>query len=248
MKKLLLIVPMLALASCFNQPTADPNTLTYEQSQNVMGIERGVVLAVEQANVKIEGSNTAAVGGAVAGGIAGSQMSAGSGRDVAIAVGALAGAAIGKGVSAKTEQAYAYTVETKKGRMIQVVQGGQIIPIGSKVLIKFYDNKKTISLDSTQGVTFTRTKDTMYAEDDEDLAKEEAKKDRQEAYAAEVEEMEMEAKRLELKKKKMALEKERLRLERENDFIQKELELMDDVGEGVKEHGLPNIKVKETKE
>lgn len=245
-----LAVMMLAavtLTGCFQTKTLDPNAYNYDEVQNVLSIKRGVVIAVEQANVHIEGSDDYAAVGAIAGGLAGSQLGQGVGRDVGVAVGAIAGGIAGKMSTAEQVQAFVYTIEMQKGGIIQVAQQGNYIPQGSKVFVKYYaGNRKTVSVDQSQGVTFSTTKETSYAEKDaaaaaqakEDAARAAAEARRQRAIAQqraaekakqdqreqEQYELDLKLRQLDVQDRSLDIERKTKRVNREDDFINKELD------------------------
>lgn len=235
-KTALVVLATVSLAGCFQTKTLDPNAYNYNEMQNVQSIKRGVVIAVEQANVAIEGSDDYAAVGAIAGGLAGSQLGQGVGRDVGIAVGAIAGGVAGKMGSAKTEQAFVYTVELQQGGIIQVAQQGQYIPQSSKVFVKYFPgNRKTISVDQSQGVTFSTTKETTYTEKEEAQRKQAiraraaakaraAEQSKRNAREEQAYQLELQRQQLELESKRLDVERKTKRVNREEDFINKELE------------------------
>ncbi|MAI07390.1 MAG: hypothetical protein CMF61_00390 [Magnetococcales bacterium] len=236
MKKIAVLMLVVALSACARQNTLDPNAMTYSESQSIVSVERGVVIGVEQSNVFIEGRDDAGVAGAVLGGLAGSQVSSGSGRDVAIAVGALGANYLGKKLTEKNELAFVYTVEKKNGGIMTVAQTGNMINIGSPVLVRTFTNgRKTIAFDQSQGKTFTRTQSTTY-EGDAEKAAAAAKARARAAAAAQAEsakktsredaeyQLELESKKLELESQRLDVERKTKRVNREDDFINKELE------------------------
>lgn len=212
MKKILFpILSVMVLTGCYKQDTLNPNQLNYKEAQNVLAIKRGVVIAVEQAEVTIDGSDDVAAVSALAGGLAGSQVGQGDGQVVGAAVGAIAAGIVGKAITEKTEMAFVYTVELKNGGLEQVAQTGNLIPQASKVFVKYYpNNKKTISLDQSQGVTFNRTQETSYAEKDEKAEAAKAREMKRSAREQAEYDLYMESRKLDLEKKKLDLESDRL--------------------------------------
>jgi outer membrane lipoprotein SlyB len=236
MKKFLVLVLCVGvLSACSKQATLDPNALTYKESQSIVSTQRGVVISVEQATVHIGGRDDAGVAGAVLGGLAGSQVSSGSGRDVAIVVGALGANYLGKKLTEKNELAFVYTIEKKDGGIITVSQTGSMINIGSPVLVReFNTGRKTVSFDQSQGKTFVRTKETSYEGDAEAQAikkaailraqKAAAQKNTKRSAREEAEyQLELESKNLQLESQRLDVEKKSKRVNREDDFINKEL-------------------------
>lgn len=239
-KLAVMMLAVVTLSGCFQTKTLDPHAYNYNEVQNVLSIKRGVVIAVEQANVKIEGSDDYAAVGAIAGGLLGSTLGQGSGRDVGIAAGAIAGGVAGKMGSGETVQAFVYTVEMQKGGIMQIAQQGAYIPQASKVFVKVYaGGRKTVSLDQSQGVTFSTTKETSYKEKDAAAAaKAKADARRNRAIAAERAkanakrnareqvqyDLDMQMRQLDLEDRKLDVERKSKRVNREDDFINKELD------------------------
>lgn len=165
MKKVLILVLAVAITACSRQATLDPNAMTYDESQSIVSVERGVIIAVEQSQVTIDGRDDAGVAGAIVGGLAGSQIGQGGGRDAAVAIGALGASYLGKKLTEKTELAFVYTVEQKEGGIITVAQTGNMINIGEPVLIRTFSNgRKSITADQSQNRIYNRTKETQYAD------------------------------------------------------------------------------------
>lgn len=236
MKKFLVLVLFAGvLTACSQQATLDPNMLTYEESQSITSVQRGVVLSVEQAQVKIEGRDDAGVAGAIIGGLAGSQIGQGQGANVGAAVGALGVSYLGKKLTAKTELAFVYTIEKKTGGFETISQTGPMITPGSPVLIRhFSTGRKTVSLDQSQGKTFMRAQETSYEGDAAAQAARKAATVRAQKAASakytkrtareEAEyQLELESKRLNLESQRLDVEKKSKRVDREDDFINKEL-------------------------
>ena len=245
-KFLTLAVAALTLTGCYQTKTLNPNQMTYDEVQNVRAIKRGVVISVEQAQVHIDGSDDYAATGGLIGGLLGTQFGKGTGQTVAIGVGTIAGGIAGKMGTAQTVESFVYTVELQEGGLIQVSQQGAYIPQASKVLIKYYpQGRKTISVDQSQGVTFSTAKKTSYAEKEAAEQKAAAEKAaaeklaRQKAAAAqkvyaqkeavrtkreqEAYNLELESKKLDLESKKLDVERKTKRVEHEDEFIEKEL-------------------------
>lgn len=165
MKKILILVLAVAITGCSRQATLDPNAMTYKESQSIVSVERGVIIAVEQAKVFIEGRDDAGVAGAVVGGLAGSQIGSGGGRDAAVVIGALGASYLGKKLTEKEELAFVYTVEKKNGGIMTVSQTGAMINIGSPVLVRTFEGgRKSITFDQSQDRIFNRAKETQYAD------------------------------------------------------------------------------------
>ncbi|MFT7432521.1 MAG: outer membrane lipoprotein SlyB [Alphaproteobacteria bacterium] len=233
---LTLLVVLTVLTGCFKQDTLNPNAMTYKESQSVLSIKRGVVIGVEQALVAIDGSDGVSAVSGIVGGLLGSQVGKGTGRDVGIGVGILGGAILGKTLTEKSELAFVYTVELQNNAgIMQIAQTGQMLPQRSKVLIRtFSGGRKTITLDQSQGVTFSETNKTSYQGDAakvEQVRRQELFNAKQRAAAAlkraEREEAEYQ---LELESKKLNLEGQRLdikskskRVDRTDEYIDKEL-------------------------
>lgn len=164
---ILLLLVTVSVTGCFKQDTLNANTMTYDESQSVLSIKRGVVIAVDQAQVSIDGSDGVGAVSGIVGGLLGSQIGKGTGKDVGIGLGALGGAILGKTLTGKTELAFVYTIDLQnKAGIIQVAQTGQMLPQRSKVLVRtFSGGRKTISLDQSQGITFSETNETAYEGD-----------------------------------------------------------------------------------
>lgn len=152
------------LTGCFATKTTNPNVMTYNESQSIRSVKRGVVIAVEQTQVQVEASKNAQAVGAVVGGLIGSQLGQGKGSYVGAGAGAIGGSIAGDALSKKTEMAFLYTVEMQHGGIVTIVQGGNMVPMGSKVLVReFVGGKRNIAVDQSQNMQFQRTNDTKYA-------------------------------------------------------------------------------------
>tara|TARA_R110000868_G_scaffold218576_2_gene469213 strand:+ start:139342 stop:139839 length:498 start_codon:yes stop_codon:yes gene_type:complete len=163
MKNILLIAVVATLTGCFSTPTTNPNVLTYEESQSIRAVYRGVVISIDQTSVNIKASKNATGVGAILGGLAGSQIGKGQGAYVGAGLGVLGGAVAGDAISSKTEMAFIYTVELQDGGIVTVTQGGNLINMGTKVLVReFAGGRKTVVADQSQNMQFERTNDTQY--------------------------------------------------------------------------------------
>lgn len=165
MKKILTVLLSLGvLTGCFSTNTTNPNVMTYDESQSIRSVKRGVVISVEQTEVAIEASKNAQAVGAVVGGLLGSQLGQGKGAYVGAGAGAIGGTLAGDALSKKKELAFLYTVEMQHGGIVTVVQGGQMVPMASKVLVReFIGGRRMIAVDQSQSIQFKRTHDTQYA-------------------------------------------------------------------------------------
>lgn len=165
MKKFLALALAVSLTGCFGTPTTNPNVMTYEETQSLRAVHRGVVISVDQTEVQIDGSENAQLLGGVLGGLAGSQVGQGTGAYVGAGLGAIGGMIAGEAVTAKKELAFVYTIELQRGGILTAVQGGALVPVGSKVLVReFRNGKRTVAVDQSQNLEFQRTKDTRYVD------------------------------------------------------------------------------------
>ncbi len=130
-----------ALAGCASGLGAN----SYDPSQvgRVARVEEGTIVAARP--ITIEGSNSSAkigtLAGAALGGLAGSEIGGGRKANTAGAIGGavlggLAGNAIGKSTGA--QPGYAYTIRLPSGELVSIAQAGDFaLPAGTPVLIEY---------------------------------------------------------------------------------------------------------------
>ena len=124
-------------AGCVSNYSGD--TYSQAEARKQMTVYYGTLTRIEP--VVIEG-NEGAVGGiagGVVGGAVGSTIGGGSGNTVATVVGAVVGAAAGAAIERRTttQQAYAFEVELKDGRIMSVTQtlGQDTFTVGQQVRV-----------------------------------------------------------------------------------------------------------------
>lgn len=164
MVRWLAVLPALLLAGCLSNPTnMEPETYNAGEAQRAVSIRRGVVLSVEEVQVKEKGTQGATAVGSIAGAGLGYEVGGGRGRQWATAAGALLGGMAGEKLTQYNEKAYAYIVELQQGGTIQVVQQGPLIAPNSAVFVKYLSGGRTVlQEDTSQGQIYDRTGDTHY--------------------------------------------------------------------------------------
>ncbi|WP_210395884.1 glycine zipper 2TM domain-containing protein [Motiliproteus sediminis] len=154
----------LTLSGCLSNPTnLQQDTYSAAEAQRATSIQRGVILTVEEVAVKDGGTAGGQLVGAIIGAGLGHQVGGGSGQDWATAGGALVGGMVGDKATSYNEKAFAYIVELRNGRTVQVVQqGAQMLP-NTPVFVKYLSGGRAVlQLDTSQQQIYDRTHETQY--------------------------------------------------------------------------------------
>ena len=143
MKKFLLVAALttavLSLSAC--APKLGGNDYGVRGVGEVSETLRGTVISMRVINISAKDASTpgvGALGGAVAGGVLGSQVGKGHGPAVIGTLGALGGAALGHYAEGRlTEQeGFEYQVQLERGDIVTVSQGAEPrLAIGQRVLV-----------------------------------------------------------------------------------------------------------------
>ena len=122
-KWLLIMFPLIFLIGCATQSQTSGSYST-DQARKVQTIKTGTVENVKAINISSDRSGLGLISGGVVGGIAGSSIGKGKGRDIAAVIGAVAGSIIGdeKEKKVNTLEGQELTVLLKDGNMIVVAQ------------------------------------------------------------------------------------------------------------------------------
>jgi len=143
MKKFLLVAALttaaLSLSAC--TPKLGGNDYSARSVGEISETLKGTVVSMRVVNISAKDASTpgvGALGGAVAGGVLGSQVGKGSGPAVIGTLGALGGAALGHYAEGRlTEQeGFEYQVQLDRGDIITLSQGAEPrLAIGQRVLV-----------------------------------------------------------------------------------------------------------------
>jgi outer membrane lipoprotein SlyB len=121
-KKLIMVAALGALAAC---QTANPDVVSRYDAQRMSSVQDATVLSVRPVTLQGRDSGVGTVGGAVIGGIAGSNVGGPRTGGIVGIVGAIAGGLIGNAVErdATRENAVEILVQLKNGERRAVIQG-----------------------------------------------------------------------------------------------------------------------------
>ncbi len=123
---------------------------TANQALQAEDVEEGVVESAETAVIRKEDTPVGVAGGAILGGIAGSTVGGGKGRELAAVAGAMLGGLAGHFIEQKTtdQQAYKLVVKLASGQKIVIVQESDVpFQPGERVNVfsSRVDNTKRVS-------------------------------------------------------------------------------------------------------
>ena len=121
-KKLIMVAALGALAAC---QTANPDVINRYDAQRMSSVQDATVLSVRPVTLQGRDTGVGTVGGAVIGGIAGSNVGGPRTGGIVGLVGAIAGGLIGNAVErdASKENAIEILVQLKNGDRRAVIQG-----------------------------------------------------------------------------------------------------------------------------
>jgi outer membrane lipoprotein SlyB len=122
LKKLIMVAALGALAAC---QTANPDVVNRYDAQRMSSVQDATVLSVRAVTLQGQDTGVGTVGGAVIGGIAGSNVGGPRTGGIVGIVGAIAGGLIGNAVErdATKENAQEILVQLKNGDRRAVIQG-----------------------------------------------------------------------------------------------------------------------------
>ncbi len=133
----------LALSACAT-PYGPTNYGRYEQGA-IAHTQPGTVVGVRPVTFQEGNLQGGTAAGAVVGGVGGAALGGDTrGRIAGGALGAVAGALIGREIqrAAYTGQGFAYTVELDNRELVTIAQGGQAIPVGTRVFVEMGQNAR----------------------------------------------------------------------------------------------------------
>lgn len=129
MKRLLpvLAIGVLTLAGCANTTPMGGDVYRGSQAQTAQTVNFGTITALRQVQIQADsrmGGVVGTGGGAVLGGLLGSQVGGGSGRRLATAAGAIGGAVAGSAAEESTNRVRAWEMEIRRddGQNVVIVQ------------------------------------------------------------------------------------------------------------------------------
>ena len=135
-KKLIMVAALGALAAC---QTANPDVVNRYDAQRMSSVQDATVLSVRPVTLQGRDSGVGTVGGAVIGGIAGSNVGGPRTGGIVGIVGAIAGGLIGNAVErdATRENAVEILVQLKNGERRAVIQGlgSETFAVGDPVIM-----------------------------------------------------------------------------------------------------------------
>ncbi|MCW8885595.1 MAG: glycine zipper 2TM domain-containing protein [Motiliproteus sp.] len=116
------MVALLMLSGCAS--TLDDKTYSRDDARRVQQVEFGTIEAITDVVIEGRRSGVSKVAGAVVGGIAGSSVGGGKGKDLTTALGAIAGTIAGEAIEERSTRANGQdlTVRMDRGELISVVQ------------------------------------------------------------------------------------------------------------------------------
>ena len=122
LKKLIMVAALGALAAC---QTANPDVINRYDAQRMSSVQDATVLSVRPVTLQGQDTGVGTVGGAVIGGIAGSNVGGPRTGGIVGIVGAIAGGLIGNAVErdATKENALEILVQLRNGDRRAVIQG-----------------------------------------------------------------------------------------------------------------------------
>ncbi|MGQ4877577.1 glycine zipper 2TM domain-containing protein [Billgrantia sp. LNSP4103-1] len=143
MKRLLPVVAigMLTLAGCANTSTMGGDVYRGNQAQTAQTVTFGTITALRPVQIQADsrmGGLIGTGGGAVIGGLLGSQVGGGSGRQLATAAGVLGGAVAGSAAEESTNRVRAWEMEIRRddGQEVVIVQkADRDFQVGQRVRI-----------------------------------------------------------------------------------------------------------------
>jgi outer membrane lipoprotein SlyB len=135
-KKLVMVAALGALAAC---QTANPDVVNRYDAQRMSSVQDATVLSLRPVTLQGRDSGVGTVGGAVIGGIAGSNVGGPRTGGIVGLVGAIAGGLIGNAVErdATRENAVEILVQLKNGERRAVIQGlgAETFAVGDPVIM-----------------------------------------------------------------------------------------------------------------
>jgi outer membrane lipoprotein SlyB len=138
-KKIVLVTSIAALASLAACQTANPNVVSRYDAQRMSSVQDATVLSTRAVTLDGTNSGVGVVGGAVIGGIAGSNVGGPRTGGIVGIVGAIAGGLIGNAIErdATQQQAVEILLQLKNGDRRSVIQGvaGDVFAAGDPVIM-----------------------------------------------------------------------------------------------------------------
>jgi outer membrane lipoprotein SlyB len=138
-KKLVLVASIAALGSLAACQTANPNVVSRYDAQRMSSVQDATVLSTRAVTLGGTNSGVGTVGGAVIGGIAGSNVGGPRTGGIVGIVGAIAGGLIGNAIEkdATQQQAVEILLQLKNGDRRSIIQGvqGDVFAAGDPVIM-----------------------------------------------------------------------------------------------------------------
>jgi outer membrane lipoprotein SlyB len=138
-KKLVLVASIAALGSLAACQTANPNVVSRYDAQRMSSVQDATVLSTRAVTLDGSNSGVGTVGGAVIGGIAGSNVGGPRTGGIVGIVGAIAGGLIGNAIEkdATQQQAVEILLQLKNGDRRSIIQGvqGDVFAAGDPVIM-----------------------------------------------------------------------------------------------------------------